>query len=801
MKFNKHFYPYQKKILEVYDNELKKWDNKIHIVAPPWSWKTIIWIEILNRLFLEKKWVSIIFVPNTVLQKQWKDKIKEFFLEKNEDLEKIVSFDFENIKKINILTYQAISSQDKKTKKLSKKVLDYFSELKKIEVSSIVLDEAHHLTAYWSKVIFKLYVYLSTPEKWKDYSLSDELFFHLAYKKLQNDLKPYVVWLTATPPFDDVDYFSLDKNYIDLLWEVDYYIPTPAIVKSGKLAPYNDMVQFVSLPKDAYLKLQEKNNFFYNLIEQNKKDLEIFFKNYLENYDKNINEDRYLIWVLAFCNKILNLKTDKFNLENFNNLEFKNIVYSISLWIREFKKNNKNIFEEFKNILYEIWYVWKKSKFVKYYSYLDKLEIYNPEKINAVKNIINKEIDNLWDDLRLVIITDFFEDIDWLLDCKFILKNLLEYETLNPILVSGQWIFNLNQEIKNKNILEITKEFEKWKTKILIWTRWILWEWWDSPKVNVLIDLTWISSFMSVNQVRWRSIRLDKQNHKKVANIYDIVTFSKDNILYKDFERLEKKHNQVYWVDDSWLIIKWISHIFDKNILEKLSIDDFNKYMLYRSSKRKYFYDLWQIWKDFENKDQFILELNINPYFKYFPIWVWFFPFIYRKFFKPKSFALIEVWKKTYYDKILVKYIDKFLKTAKYILIKKEILSPNFSYKIIIDYAWKYKIIWWKNVNEFEIKKFIEIVSEIFSPVYNQRYFYEDIIFSFNDSKKIKYNFPLPSQLSWNSETRKLFFRKFNNKKFSSYWYYHKFKYILKNKKEYLWYTSFIQSKIDKIWI
>jgi superfamily II DNA or RNA helicase len=137
-------------------------------------------------------------VPNTVLQYQWKDKIKEFFIEKNEEIEDLISFDLENIKKINILTYQAISGQDrikrtKKNKVLIKKIISFFEKLKKIEVSSIVLDEAHHLTSWWSKVIFQLYVFLSTPTKSKDLTLSDELFFHLAKSKLEKELRPYVV--------------------------------------------------------------------------------------------------------------------------------------------------------------------------------------------------------------------------------------------------------------------------------------------------------------------------------------------------------------------------------------------------------------------------------------------------------------------------------------------------------------------------------------------------------------------------------------------------------------------------------
>lgn len=786
MKFNQTFYHYQNEILKVFNKELEKWDNKIHIVAPPGSWKTIIWIEIMRKLFLEKEWISLILVPNTVLQKQWKDKILNFFIEKDENIENLVSFELEEIKKINILTYQSISQQDRKKSKknneiLTEKVLKYFFELKEKQVSSIVLDEAHHLTAWWSKVIFEFYMTLQ---------------------------KPYVVWLTATPPFDDLDYFSLDKNYVNLLWEVDYYIPTPAIIKSWKLAPYNDLVQFVELPDNASEILLNKKQKLDKLIDKNKNDLNIFFTDYLKNYNKNINDDKNINKILTFCNIYLSLKSNKFNLDNFINLDFEKIIYSISIWIREYKKNNINIFNEYKNILYEIWYVWKKSKFVKFYSYIDKLEIYNPNKINAVKNILDKEIFNLWDNLRCVIITDFFEDIDWLLDCKNILKNLWNYKKLNPILVSGQWFFTLDWVILNKNILEITKDFNNWKSNLLIWTRWFLWEWWDSPKVNTLIDLTWISSFMSTNQVRWRAIRLDKENNKKVSNIYDIVTIDKNNILYKDFLRLKKKHNQVYWVDDLGLVIKGVEHIY-QNLNNKINISEFNNMMLSRSEKRGYFYKLWWVWENFKNKEQFILQLNINPLFKFFPNNVWIFAWLYTFIFKYKDIKLKDIWKKTYYDIMISKYINKFLYSAKKILIDNNTLSKNFSYQIIIESAWKYKIIWWKDSDDFEVKKFIEIVSKIFSPVLDQKYLFNDKIKIINNWKinKIKYSFPLPSQLSWNKEIRKNFydyFYKYSIVKLNLvfFWEIRKsFEYINNNRKKHLWYSTFINSEIEKIWI
>jgi len=90
-------------------------------------------------------------------------------------------------------------------KLLSEKAKTYFLELGVNNIGAIVVDEAHHLTAWWSRVVYHLWEILENP---------------------------YIIGLTATPPFDNVDFFDLDDSYAKLLGEVDYYIPTPAIIKS-----------------------------------------------------------------------------------------------------------------------------------------------------------------------------------------------------------------------------------------------------------------------------------------------------------------------------------------------------------------------------------------------------------------------------------------------------------------------------------------------------------------------------------------------------------------------------------------
>jgi hypothetical protein len=44
---------------------------------------------------------------------------------------------------------------------------------------------------------------------------------------------------------------------------------------------------------------------------------------------------------------------------------------------------------------------------------------------------------------------------------------------------------------------------------------------WDANKVNVLVDLTTVTTSMSVNQLRGRSIRLDPHDPLKLANNWE----------------------------------------------------------------------------------------------------------------------------------------------------------------------------------------------------------------------------------------------------------------------------------------
>ena len=97
-------------------------------------------------------------------------------------------------------------------------------------VTTVILDECHHLTDHWALVIAYLRVRIA-----------------------QAGGEPLLIGLTATVPSpqDAAGY----ENYTSLLGDVDYEAPTPAVVREGALAPYRDLAWFTAptLEEAAFL--------------------------------------------------------------------------------------------------------------------------------------------------------------------------------------------------------------------------------------------------------------------------------------------------------------------------------------------------------------------------------------------------------------------------------------------------------------------------------------------------------------------------------------------------------------------
>jgi len=271
LAFRFPFRKYQRLILAQVEAQT---DHPLHIVAPPGAGKTIVGLELIRRFDAP----AVVFAPTSTIQMQWREKVG-MFLEDASLLDQIVSLDPQRLAPINIYTYQLISTSaqaqeferelarlrwqqdlleggqaadsqaawerietlrvnnpaayrneisrrylrikrqalrghpNELEKYLHPNALALIQSLVAYGVRTVVLDECHHLLDYWAIVLRHLISQMDSP---------------------------HIVGLTATlpSPEDDEEF----ENYNSLLGDVDFEVPTPAVVKEGDLAPYRDLV-------------------------------------------------------------------------------------------------------------------------------------------------------------------------------------------------------------------------------------------------------------------------------------------------------------------------------------------------------------------------------------------------------------------------------------------------------------------------------------------------------------------------------------------------------------------------------
>jgi superfamily II DNA or RNA helicase len=299
-----------------------------------------------------------------------------------------------------------------------------------------------------------------------------------------------------------------------------------------------------------------------------------------------------------------------------------------------------------------------------------RIMAYASSKTKAISTILSSEMQALGGDIRAVIITDFEKTsattlVEGVMDDEAggavaAFRQAVQCDNvdlLNPILMTGStvlvdddlaaefltaandWIderdlaITLVDEIrgnyheivgKGKDwipryySLMITEFFQLGITKCLIGTRGLLGEGWDASRINVLIDLTTVTTSMSINQLRGRSIRLDKQWPEKVANNWDVICLAEEFTNgFSDYERFKKKHKQLYGVCDDGAIEKGVGHVHaafteaePEGVSEGMSL--FNEDMLRRSRNRSHVRGLWGIGQPFHAKPTSAVEAKLG---------------------------------------------------------------------------------------------------------------------------------------------------------------------------------------------
>lgn len=556
VSFKGTFRNYQQRVL---DNSGKYLLNgKINIVAAPGSGKTVLGLELIKRLNAP----TIVLSPTTTIKYQWGDRFKDAFLDKDENFEEYFSYDLHEITLINSITYQALHSIMNKLPLEEEGVvidysdLDIFELVKKYKVKTICLDEAHHLQNEWQKSL--------------------ETFI----KQLGHDVK--IIALTATPPYDAGK--SEWSRYEDVCGQIDEEIFVPELVKEGTLCPHQDYIYFNYPSKEETAVFSEYKEKVLKTIEELRR-LDVYQSAYRfieEKYNtdkESLFEDtKSYIALLIVLNslsiqidpKIIKSLTLKLTLPE-PNITFYERAFQFLLDNEEIltKEQKEEIIKVLKNYSTQ---ERGKVNFTLKDNTKHKL-ISSVGKLNSIAKITEVESNNLGDNLRMLILTDYIK--------KDSIKDLFSGKT--PLYISVVTIFEILAKsnpnykmgvlsgnliilptsckeylkkykckttqigdtnysefnfstIKNKDKVDVVSSlFEKGIINIIIGTKALLGEGWDSPCINTLILASFVGSFMLSNQMRGRAIRIDKNNPNKVSNIWHLVTLEPEYIFEDKF--------------------------------------------------------------------------------------------------------------------------------------------------------------------------------------------------------------------------------------------------------------------------
>jgi len=537
LKFKYPFRIHQKMILDRFSQELQRKKPgeplRFHVVAPPGSGKTIIGIELAIRL----RRPSLVICPNTAIQGQWVKKL-ELFIPENSGVHpgEIVTSRTDQPRFINVLTYQILSIPEdagetmvelaegfwarsiaeaqrieleearsrvmamktsnpaqykKEIAKYTKgirhgkllenlegqaddrdglisvlhpRTRELLSKLRDFGVKTVIFDECHHLQTYWAVVMKNI----------------------LEWMGVEN-----IIGLTATPPLDERP--EILQNYINLLGPVDFEIPTPAVVKDGMLAPYQDMTCFCLPEHNEMEYLSNCHRKFHNLIEGFSDPNSDFCRWVVSR----IIERRMADGTQREWRKLFAARPD-FSAAGVKYLRKAGIrippditltgemagelsVEDWALLIEDYALNrlklsgeeeHKAMYDAVRDALYTLGFILTEKGIRTYISPIDRVLSYSRSKLRAVKDILRHEMRVMGDRIRAAVVTDFefsnalsLEKLENVLDQECggaisVIKELVtdeELDRLNPVMVTGKSL--LCDDDLAETYLE---QFKKW---------------------------------------------------------------------------------------------------------------------------------------------------------------------------------------------------------------------------------------------------------------------------------------------------------------------------------------------------
>jgi superfamily II DNA or RNA helicase len=632
------FRRYQVLALDAFEKARAEGRRRAYFVLPPGSGKTLLGLEIARRLGNR----TLCLGPNTAIQMQWVEQWRAF-----QPAAVSAGIDPDLESQVTALTYQAICDIDAHNPDLEEQVAAlqasdsgdrYVSAnlrrhlrlvalqggghddlltllhpngrrlLERIHEGgqwTLILDECHHLLEMWGYLL----------------------------KALLNELgdSVFVVGLTATPPTELDD--KQAALYRELFGQADFEVATPAVVKEGNLAPYQELA-YLTTPLDheaAYIESERVR--FEELITAlldpalgTVSFLQWFRTRFLERRTKEgvevgwddfeAGQPRLAQAALRYCYSTATQPPPGARLREGDREPpgADDWVYLIDDYCVGHLRGSEApadlaAWEMIRAALPGLGFTLGYHGIRSSVSPVDRVLLLSAGKAVAAAEILAAEERALGPRLRALVLCDFEKaggewpaDLRGVLDPQagsagLILRTLLAdpaARELNPILVTGQSVacsrgtagdlaayledgFAL-QPLEGGDVVElrpaegsweprrylpgVTRYFEHGRSRCLVGTRGLLGEGWDARSVNVLVDLTGVTTTTSVHQMRGRSLRLDPELPRKVSDNWDVVCLAPDHPMgLTDYSRFVRKHRNYFGLTETGEIESGVSHV------------------------------------------------------------------------------------------------------------------------------------------------------------------------------------------------------------------------------------------------
>ena len=477
--------------------------------------------------------------------------------------EDYISQDLKHLQLINVATYQSIHSAMKRVSQQDdEENMDYqdyslIDAVREAGIQTLCLDECHHLKTEWWKAL-------------EDFK-----------KEISSSL--FTISLTATPPYDSTP--AMWTRYLDMCGDIDVEITVPELVKEGSLCPHQDYVYFnyPTAKEEAKMKkFQEDAQTVFDYFMSNSLFQQAVLSHpcvqSVQNLDQALEKPAYLSSLLIYLEsqhlsypqaylKILGTKT----------LEPMSIQW-MEILLQGFFFDDcdsytilEEDFQELYQYIKSYGMIDKKKVVMQVDIAFEKMMISSVGKCESIKVIVNHEYQNMQKNLKLLILTDYIKaeyekaigDESMNVHALGVLPffEMLRRESIQQVqpfhlaVLCGSMIIipaclkeQLKQLVEQKDrivfqpfkkiddyvkvemkgnhqdiIKAVSTLFEQEGIQILIGTKSLLGEGWDSPCVNTLILASFVGSFMLSNQMRGRAIRTYTKNPDKVSHIWHLV--------------------------------------------------------------------------------------------------------------------------------------------------------------------------------------------------------------------------------------------------------------------------------------